>query len=218
MVFSGPAGVIRLPCEPCSLRDLEERERAERDREAEGRLRAAGMAPLFEGWSLDTFPRDGGGAAALAKARVWLAVRPPRPNLLVFGDVGLGKTGLAWSLVRAMVERGERARLVSWLDYLAALKEAYALKERPERLDAVPVLFLDDLGAERPTPWALDELATLVERRHRHALTTGATSNFTPGELAAGLAEDEVLGRRIVSRLADGAQIRMEGRDRRLRG
>ena len=78
------------------------------------------------------------------------------------------------------------------------------------------MLALDDLGAERPTDFARDELATLVEHRYMQGLPTIVTS-YPPSKLAARLGHDDPeVGQRLVSRLTDDAvQIRFIGPDRR---
>jgi DNA replication protein DnaC len=83
----------------------------------------------------------------------------------------------------------------------------------------VPVLALDDLGAgrETPTPYALEQLEILVDRRYQADLTTIVTSNLSTGELATqlGLASD-IAADRIVTRLLEGA-VREKFPDARLR-
>lgn len=74
----------------------------------------------------------------------------------------------------------------------------------------VPVLCLDDLGAGRaPTPYALEQLEILVDRRYQAQLPTIITTNLaSPQELSARLGHaDAVAGARIVSRLLEDAVL-----------
>jgi DNA replication protein DnaC len=209
-------------CDECQAEANAEREREEREEIVGMLLHRAGLdAGKFAEWSLASYPRDAAGASARRAANAWLRT-DPRPNLYLHGETGAGKTGLVVGMLREVVERDlALVRLVNWLDYLEALRESYGQPgDAPpllHGLDRVPVLCIDDLGAERPTEWALEQTATLVERRHREALPTIVTSNYSPEELAGRLGRDEpVVGRRIVSRLGDGAVVvRVGGKDRR---
>lgn len=211
-------------CEPCRLASEAEdakRERAERVAELLGRVRIGG---LVKGWSAETYPADARGRKAMEEGRAWLEGfrAGQKSGLLIFGPVGGGKTGLAWSLVRELIEVDlVEAQMVNFRDWLAEVRASFGRNGPRLAVPApmrTPVLFLDDLGAERPTDFARDELATLVEWRYQRRLPTGATSNYEPGALAERLGHDDpIVGQRIVSRLADGAaQIRVAGKDRRL--
>lgn len=223
-----------LLCAVCQDEADEIREREERREAVERQLRVAGLSTAkFEAYSLDSYPEDAAGREAKRRALAWLNLPVPRPNLFVHGEVGRGKTGLAVGLLRKLIEDCARpqgvdgegwttvdARLVNYLDYLDEVKESYGGKKLPAHLAAlerVPVLCIDDLGAERPTEWALEQTATLVERRYRDGRTTVVTSNYGPSALARRLGkEDEVIGQRIVSRLLEDARaIEVGGRDRR---
>lgn len=210
--------VVPTMCPTCAERDLEE-ERGDRERRRiTGLLDRAGGGRMRH-LSLDTYPDDHHGSQALQAANRWLHHDQPRPNLLLYGPVGTGKTGLAWGLIRHLCETGTEAMLVNLRDWLAKRRIAISINEpadlRPLR---VPVLALDDIGAERPTDWARDELATLVEERYQHRRPTIVTSNYDPAELAQRLGHDDlVIGQRIVSRLCEGAmQTRLSGADRRI--
>jgi DNA replication protein DnaC len=112
-----------------------------------------------------------------------------------------------------------------WRDLLSHLRDEYREGQGEasllyKRATRVAVLAIDDLGAERPTPWALEALASLVQARYDHQLPTIVTSNFSTAELTVRLSgDDEVAGRRIVNRLVDGGVgIRFDGASRRRAG
>lgn len=213
-------------CEECRERvDAEEeaREKAEQVEKVMGGVR---LGPKIKRWSLATFPAaDGNGREALAAGRRWLeAYRAgDRRNLLIFGPVGTGKTGLGWGLIRELIEEdGVRCNGVVFRDLLDELRDGFRRRMQGDEVDypirRSTVLLLDDLGAERATDFAREELAVLVEHRWQRDLVTVATTNYRPAELAARLGHDDrVVGERIVSRLMEGAaQIELRGGDRRL--
>lgn len=216
-------------CDACSpIVEAEERRLAAAKR-ADMLLGRAGGGKMRD-WTLATFPKDDEALAVKRRAIEWVATlqrideeegvpHVHGANLILFGPVGTGKTGLAWSLVRAFCDKGVEARLLNFRDYLWSVRQSFRENEPQDtRPHSVPVLALDDLGAERATDFARDELATLVEQRHKQNLPTIITSNYEPGDLAARLGHDEpVIGQRIVSRLTERAvQVRFTGIDRRL--
>jgi DNA replication protein DnaC len=73
------------------------------------------------------------------------------------------------------------------------------------------VLYLDDLGTEKPTEWTLQTLYLLIDRRYSDMLKTNISSNLGLDELA------DRLDDRISSRIAGMCQVvQMKGKDRRL--
>jgi DNA replication protein DnaC len=148
----------------------------------------------------------------------------------MYGPPGTGKTGLAWSMVepwvRNQIEVGNGVPDFAFENTRAYIAEQKARLERKEPLDIqrlldAEFLVLDDLGAERPSPFALDTISLIIESRHAEGSCreTVVTTNFAPAELAARLGHDDIIiGKRIVSRLVDGAlAIKLDRRDLRAR-
>jgi DNA replication protein DnaC len=215
-------------CKGCQA-DEEVRD-AEREGERRETLWRRAVSPRQLEWSFDTYrataPDADVAAAAEAAGREWLRRyrAGERLNLFVSGEVGRGKTGLAVAVARELVfGDGLLCYVVNWRNLLqeiqAGFNERYELSvaQRLENYFGVPVLAIDDVGAERPTEWRRDQLATLIEARYGSSLPTIVTSNYALPDLARRLGHDDpVVGQRIVSRLREGAMgIVVEGRDRR---
>jgi DNA replication protein DnaC len=153
--------------------------------------------------------------AASAFAGAWRNGRPLAIGLLLLGPVGAGKTAIAAALA---VDCGEPAGVMfaTQPHLLAVAKEAMDRRgdESPfARAARVPLLVLDDLGATRDTDWRLDELRTLLYRRHQQSLPCVVTSNRTVAYLT------DWLGERTWSRLRSTVDVFViAGADRRLRG
>lgn len=213
-----------------------EREQRERRRQWEAILEGNW---LMVDWTLASFPADDPvGRAALEAVQPWLlahtdhrfiggelveaehTVPHSEPGLFIWGPHGAGKTGLGFSCQRARVELrydGEPEReYPAFANVIELLDEAKAAMRdgdggAPIRaLYASSLLLLDDLGSERPSEWARDAIAALVQHRHSRGLPTIVTSNFAPSALARRLGEgdgkakpDPMIGKRIVSRLLD---------------
>lgn len=216
---------VALPCEVCRAQAELEEEQREREKRVEEMLDRAGGTPRMRAWSWGTYPTDSLGRRVLALAEDWLAGyrAGDRRNLFLYGPQGVGKTGLAWSLVVRVIRELEREALfVNFRILLEELRLSYSDRRAGVptdyvRVDRVPVLALDDIGSERPTDFAREELANLVEARYGKRLPTIVTSNYAPNELAVRLGHDDpVIGLRIVSRLREDALgMEIQGKDRR---
>lgn len=179
----------------------------------------------MSGWSFDTYPTDERGQTAKAQARDWFDTvydEEPLTVLYITGPVGAGKTGLAWSTMRhALVSDNWTVDFANVRQLLSAARKSYSdnTTDPLDGLNNVNLLVLDDLGAERPTEWALETLATIIEERYQRGRYTIVTTNYTPAALVERLGtNDPILGQRIVSRLMESAkQIRLDGPDRRLK-
>lgn len=148
--------------------------------------------------------------------REWLTC--PFPWLLyIQGSVGRGKTHLAFATALAWttMARADKCGAVWWAvpDLLAKMRRQFDQpgKDVVSDLQASPgLLILDDLGAEKDTEYAIQELYRIVYMREAEDLKTVITSNYLPGEIGAKLSE------RIMSRLASGEILKLRGQDRRM--
>jgi DNA replication protein DnaC len=137
-----------------------------------------------------------------------LDIDPARAgNLILLGNVGVGKTWAALALARAALPHMS-VRFVS----VPALLESL----RPDGgghlgwYTRVGLLVLDDLGAERLTDWSAEQLYQIVNERWAHERPIIATSNLNPAQVAA------AVGARTWDRLRDGATaIAIAGESRR---
>jgi DNA replication protein DnaC len=181
--------------------------------------------PRLASYSFATFPAaDPAGAAAKANAEAWVDdffERDNPRNLLIHSGgtarthrgVGAGKTSLAVSCLRAVVERDTwtEARLINVNLLLAQIRLSFSHNGTGDPTDDLvraELLLLDDLGAERPTDWAAETLTAIIEARYLAERTTIVTSNYAPSALAERLGDDDpVVGLRIVSRLTEDAVL-----------
>jgi DNA replication protein DnaC len=136
-------------------------------------------------------------------------------GLWIQGDVGTGKTTLAMLVSKAALQAGRSVAIYSLPRLLNLLREAMDSQEGKldylDRLTAVDLLHIDDLGAENRTDWVLEQLYSIVNARYEAERAIVATTNLMPDELA------ERLGPRTVSRLVEicGDLIPLFGEDRR---
>jgi DNA replication protein DnaC len=136
-------------------------------------------------------------------------------GLWIQGDVGTGKTTLAMLISKAALQAGRAVAIYSLPRLLNLLREAMDSEQGKldfmDRLTAVDLLHIDDLGAENHTDWVLEQLYSIVNARYEAERAIVATTNLMPDELS------ERLGARTVSRLVEvcGDLIPLFGEDRR---
>lgn len=125
------------------------------------------------------------------------------------GSFGSGKTYLIASLFNEMAKKGVRSILVYYPDFLLNLKTSFSndFSEKIDQTKKVPLLLLDDIGAENTSPWSRDEiLGPILQYRMENNLPTFFTSNLTLNELEKALATtssgvDKVKAKRIIERI-----------------
>ncbi len=122
-------------------------------------------------------------------------------GLWLVGDVGTGKTTLAMLVSRAALQAGRSVAIYSLPRLLNLIREAIDSDDGKldllDRLAAVDLLHIDDLGAESKTDWVLEQLYSIVNARYEARRAILATTNLTPEKLS------EQIGPRTVSRLEE---------------
>jgi DNA replication protein DnaC len=119
-------------------------------------------------------------------------------SLWLTGGVGTGKTALAMIVSKAAIDAGRSVAVYSCPRLLSVIRESIdsgGVLAFLDRIAAVDLLHIDDLGAEHRTEWVLEQLYTIINTRYEDERATVITSNLEPEQLA------EQLGERIVSRL-----------------
>ncbi len=136
-------------------------------------------------------------------------------GLWLFGDVGTGKTTLAMLASQAALQAGRSVVIHSLPRLLnlirAAIESEAGMVGFLERLTAVDLLHIDDLGAENTTDWVLEQLYSIINTRYEDERAMIVTTNLGFEQLT------EQLGERTVSRLIAicGDPLPLHGEDKR---
>lgn len=133
-----------------------------------------------------------------------------RKSLVILGPTGTGKTWQAAAIARELlVSHTVPVTYVTVADFLEAMRPSGADPDMA-LFSLVPVLILDDLGAEKMTDWGAEQLYKLAHHRSHNALPVIVTSNL-PGAIIKTNYEE-----RTVQRLFGGADlITLNGASRR---
>lgn len=132
-------------------------------------------------------------------------------GLYLHGNFGCGKTYLITAMFNELAKRKIDSAIVFWPEYLSLLKSSFnnhdEFKNHLNKIKTVPLLLMDDIGAENTTAWARDEiLCPILQYRMEQNLPTFFTSNLDLNSLEHHLSvsKDEVSvikARRIMERI-----------------
>ncbi len=109
---------------------------------------------------------------------------PACKGIYLYGSFGSGKTYLLSALFREFANKKIKSAIVFWPKYLQDLKSALngEKDEFRNKLNAVmkvPLLLIDDIGAENTTVWGRDEIfCPIMQYRMQEHLPTFFTSNL----------------------------------------
>lgn len=184
----------------------------------QARERLARRAEVMRGHWLQRLPDDYTDAALVdfdeelrGKALRWLA-EPTGLNFVAAGKVGTGKTHLGYAMGNEASGRGLWCEGWTVHDYMdSRMPDSPVPGWQAEKyVRGCDLLLLDDLGAGRVTPFAVDQITALVDHRVSHRRKTIVTTNATEPDLRA------VWGDRLMDRLRKGLVAhRFEGASRR---
>jgi len=141
-------------------------------------------------------------------------------GFLLMGPCGVGKTHLAVAALAELARRGHAGLFYDYRELLKEIQSSYNPVSQTSEMDVLDpvvkaeVLLLDDLGASKPSAWALDTVGYILNTRYNENRVTLLTTNYldrAPGDpvrmptgqslvrVEEGLAER--VGQRIRSRL-----------------
>jgi DNA replication protein DnaC len=136
-------------------------------------------------------------------------------GLWFMGPVGTGKTTLAMLVSKAALETGRSVAIYSLPRLLNEIRDTHRAERSHidllDRLTAVDLLHIDDVGAERKNEWVLEELYSIVNSRYEEQRSIVITTNIDDHDALC-----EQIGARTVSRLTEMCQeMLLSGEDRR---
>jgi DNA replication protein DnaC len=122
-------------------------------------------------------------------------------GLWFMGPNGTGKTTLAMLVTQAALKAGRSAARYSLPGLLNEIRKTFdsgSHNDLLERLTAVDLLHIDDIGAEQTSPWVLEELYLIVNARYEERRSIVITTNILDRETLC-----RQITERTVSRLTE---------------
>lgn len=145
-------------------------------------------------------------------------------GLYLYGSFGTGKTYLLGAIANGLANRKISTMIVYVPEFFREIKgslQDHTLNDKLEAVKKVPVLMLDDIGAESMSSWLRDEiLGPILQYRMMEDLPIFFTSNFDLDELKHHFTytqrgeEEQVKAARIMERIRYLAKpIKLKGRN-----
>lgn len=143
-------------------------------------------------------------------------------GLLLMGPCGSGKTHLAVAALKQLVLRGHDGLFYDYRELLKEIQASYdPVNQTTEMSVLEPVLsaellLLDDLGASKPSAWALDTVGHILNTRYNEKRVTLLTTNYldsvAPSAQTARLPSGQSVAVHTEDTLADRVGQRMRSR------
>ena len=206
---------IRCKCQQ-ELYDQEETKRKLLEKQAEiERMKASGLQDkaLYD----YTFDKDNGINPEMAYAHKyvenWEDMKANSSGLLLCGNVGTGKSFFAGCIANALLEKGVPVLMTNFSRILNTLTGMH-FEDRNQFIDSLSrysLLIIDDLGIERNSEFALEQVFNVIDSRYRSKKPLIVTTNLTLTELNNA---PDVAHRRIYDRILERcAPIRINNRN-----
>lgn len=191
------------PCQAEAERQRKEAEEQRNRMESIKRRRAQGLQDRY---LYDyTFANDNGKNPLMKKARAyvehWDEAYRDNTGLLLFGDVGTGKSFFAGCIANALLDRDIPVLMTNFPTILDRLTGIFS----EDRVDFIAslgmydLLVIDDLGVERNTEYAMEQMFTVIDGRYRSRKPMIITTNLkleeikNPPDLAHARIYDRIL-------------------------
>ena len=113
----------------------------------------------------------------------WTEMRKRNVGLLLWGNTGTGKSFTAHCIANALIEQGVPVRVYSVVDLMMSLMNWQKRDDILQKIRTVPLLILDDVGAERDTPFSHEQLCAIIDERGESGLPLIITTNYSVSDM-----------------------------------
>ena len=100
-------------------------------------------------------------------------------GLLLYGAVGTGKTYAACEVANALIDSGIPARVTDFSRMINTIQGTFEKQEFIDSLNDFKLLVIDDLGIERNTEFAQEQVYNIINSRYRANLPMIITTNLS---------------------------------------
>ncbi|EFL55163.1 ATP-binding protein [Finegoldia magna] len=176
--------IPRIKCE-CEIKRDKENEERERLMKISLLKRDCFSSPLQHQYTFEKYLNEKGQAYKVAYnyAKSFEQMKEDNVGLLFYGDVGSGKTYLACSIANELIEREQvKVKIMNLSQVINQIqKSAFKLdsNEIIDNLSNIPLLILDDLGIERDTSYAREQVYNIINSRYLKGRPTIFTTNLS---------------------------------------
>lgn len=205
--FSMPWGVVKpyFLCE-CERAKQEAEEEEYKRRQFEERVkelrRKAFPKANMQTW---TFSNDDLKNERITKAAQryvdnFSELRKVGKGLLFYGDTGTGKTYAACEIANALIDKGYPVLVTNFSEVLNTLQGTFEKQAYIDSFNDYQLLVIDDLGIERNTEYAKEQVYNVIDSRYRSGLPMIITTNLSMDKIKN---PDDIENRRIYDRIIE---------------
>ncbi|HES5423730.1 TPA: ATP-binding protein [Streptococcus pyogenes] len=176
--------IPRIKCE-CEIKRDKENEERERLMKISSLKRDCFSSHIQHQYNFEKYLNEKGQAYKVAYnyAKNFEQMKEDNVGLLFYGDVGSGKTYLACSIANELIERKQvKVKIMNLSQVINQIqKSAFKLdsNEIIDNLSNIPLLILDDLGIERDTSYAREQVYNIINSRYLKGRPTIFTTNLS---------------------------------------
>ena len=176
---------VRCICE-CQKQALDAEEEARKNHEKMQRIEKLRKTGIQDGeltkWTF--YNDDGSHPKVMQAARNYVenfaTLKKDGKGLLLYGNVGAGKTYVAAAIANALVDKGVPVMMTNFARIANKLQENFdGRQEYLDNLNKFDLLVIDDLAAERKTEYMQEIVFNVVDARYRSGLPMIITTNLT---------------------------------------
>lgn len=218
ITFEGRERIMPCICK-CQKEEREQQEQRMKEEEQllyVRRLKAAGIQERhLQDWTFASATDTPSVQMAKRYTENWKKVKAENLGLLLWGDVGTGKSFLAACIANELLEKGVPVLMTNFSKILNQMGAMYS-DERYRyiaSLNRFSLLIIDDLGIERNTEYALEQVYAVIDERYKAGLPLIITTNLAISQLRN---PEDVAHARIYSRVLEMCTpVHVPGLDRR---
>lgn len=134
-------------------------------------------------------------------------------GLILFGDVGTGKTFASACIANALIDEGYHVHMTNFPDLIKKIQRDAFTTDYTKILGSYDLLIIDDLGVERSSEYMQENVFNIIDARYRANKPIIVSTNLTAEELKK---PKDVMAARIYGRILEKClPVRFEGIDRR---
>lgn len=121
-------------------------------------------------------------------------------GLLLYGNTGTGKTFTAVCIANALCDKGYPVLVTNFARILNTLQGTFEKQDYIDSFNNFQLLVIDDLGIERDTAYAKEQVFNIIDSRYRSGLPMIITTNLTMEKIKN---PDDIENRRIYDRILE---------------
>jgi len=210
---------VMCECEAQENQKQQEEQRKIKFKQRVQTLRRDGLTdPEYLTW---VFDKDDGRQPVISCAcrkyvDEWESMLSDNVGLLLYGGVGTGKSFFACCIANALLDKCVPALVTNFPRILNKLQSSGWREDRNElfdRLQRYDFVVIDDLGVERGTEYALEQVYAVIDTRYRSGKPLIVTTNLAPDEIKK---PENLAYERIYDRILENCiPVKISGKSRR---